>query len=553
MTSTKNIIRLDPLTSLRFFAAAMIVLGHSHPLFGSFGLATNFSLSQGVSFFFTLSGFILAYNYSSLPDSSSAKRFVVSRFARIWPLHIATLLLWIILITPSISMEFSDPYGAIVKLIANITLLQSWTFTAPYVLSFNGVAWSISTEAFFYAAFVVIALSPRKRLPIALALSAVITAAFIYASTVIPLSSDDGAPGASMFGALYTNPLARILEFLFGVYCARFYKSKSGTVQNISPAAWLAIEIAALSSIVYALYLVAKPAAISQILGAGMGYYIYKEGIWFLWGVLILVFACSRGPIARLLSIKPLVFLGEISFALYLVHMIVFNLASLNQASIRELGSFGMVLFWAVCIASAAALHITVEEPFRRLIVNWWDGKPNNKLSRLFKAPQLICLAMIIGGSAYASSYQPSTVVGIGKSVIADDVNAVTTPSNSFSSGVSLTNVSISPPKNGEVEIVLYFTTIKEAKLNKHVGVHLNGPDGKIIKVIGDIFVDRSSTTHEKGFSWLDKITIKESDLNGVSSLGIAVFENEKNLEEVASGFSDWDGKRLIVQINKTN
>lgn len=551
MMSNNLVTKLDPLTSLRFFAAAMIVLGHSHPLFGSFGIATNFSLSQGVSFFFTLSGFILAYNYSSLPDSNSAKRFIVSRFARIWPLHIATLLLWIILITPKISMEFSDPIGAVVKLIANITLLQSWTFTAPYVLSFNGVAWSISTEAFFYAAFVIIALSPRKRLPIAIVLSAILTGAFIYVSTVLPLSSDDGAPGVSMFGVLYTNPLARVAEFLFGVCCARFYKSRSDSAKNIPTIAWLAIELATLLSIICALYIVAKPAAISQMVGAGMGYYIYKEGIWILWGVLIVVFACSKGPIARILSIRPLVFLGEISFALYLVHMIVFNLASINEVAVRDLGSFGMPIFWVVCIASAAALHITVEDPFRRLIVNWWDAKPNNQLRSLFKAPQLLCLAMIIGGSAYASSYQPSTVVAVDASAIGADANAVAVPVNSFSSGISLINISISPPKNGEIEMGFYFTANTDVQLDKRIGVHLNGPDGTILKVVGNIFIDRSDETHEKGFLWVNKISIKESDLTGVASLGMAIFKSEKNLEEVSSDSSDWGGRRLIIQMSK--
>lgn len=47
----QNIKKLDALTSLRFFAAAMIVLGHGHGLFGSLGIATTLSLAQGVSFF----------------------------------------------------------------------------------------------------------------------------------------------------------------------------------------------------------------------------------------------------------------------------------------------------------------------------------------------------------------------------------------------------------------------------------------------------------------------------------------------------------------------
>jgi peptidoglycan/LPS O-acetylase OafA/YrhL len=541
--------KLDALTSLRFFAAAMIVLGHSDHLFGSLGIASTFSLSQGVSFFFTLSGFILAYNYSSLPDWAAANRFLISRFARIWPLHIATLLLWIVLITPEISREFSTPISAAIKLFANITLLQSWTFTAPYVLSFNGVAWSISTEAFFYAAFAVIALSPKRLFPITMLLGAVSAAAFIYAATVIPLSSDDGAPGVSMFGVLYTNPLTRILEFLFGICCAHVYKAKAGSIQKVPPFTWLIIELAALASIIYALYVVANPAAISRFAGAGVGYYMYKEGIWLLWGALILVFACSRGPIARALSVKPLVFLGEISFALYLVHMIIFNLASYNATAVRETGVWGTLGFWLVCIGASAALHITIENPFRRMIVDWWDGTPWKNTSKLFRAPQWACFTLLVCGSALAASYKPSTVVEISPSTISANPDAVVAPANRFANGISLTHISVSTPKNGIVDVGLYFTAEDDVRLNRHIGVHLNGSDGQILQVVGDIVIDRSDAIHKKGFSWFSMLTVKETDLRACASVGLAIFQDVNNLDVVASGPSDWGGKRLVIDV----
>ncbi|MCE1119147.1 acyltransferase family protein [Pseudomonas sp. NMI795_08] len=223
--SNPSVSKLAPLTSLRFFAAAMIVIGHSHHLLGSLGIATTFSLSQGVSFFFVLSGFILSYNYESLPNRKAAARFLVSRLARIWPLHIATLLIWLAIITPQITHEFSAPISATAKLMLNALLLQSWSFTAPVILSFNGVAWSISTEAFFYATFAVIALSPTRRLPLALILSSLCAVAFITASTRAGLSAEDGTPGLTMFSVLYTNPLVRLFEFLFGVVCARLYRA----------------------------------------------------------------------------------------------------------------------------------------------------------------------------------------------------------------------------------------------------------------------------------------------------------------------------------------
>src|SRR5690242_19654398 len=85
--------KLYALTSLRFVAAALIVLGHSQ---GTFGIPKDawapFVMSQGVSFFFVLSGFILTYVYPSL-KLFGIRRFLLARFARIWPAHITAFIL----------------------------------------------------------------------------------------------------------------------------------------------------------------------------------------------------------------------------------------------------------------------------------------------------------------------------------------------------------------------------------------------------------------------------------------------------------------------------
>src|SRR5580765_5922555 len=89
--------KLEVLTSLRFFAAALIVVQHSR---GSFGLPEQwgepFMFDQGVAFFFVLSGFILTYVYPSL-DTFGRRRFVLARIARVWPAHVAALILLLLL------------------------------------------------------------------------------------------------------------------------------------------------------------------------------------------------------------------------------------------------------------------------------------------------------------------------------------------------------------------------------------------------------------------------------------------------------------------------
>ena len=76
--------RIESLTPLRFFAAVLIVLHHGRE---------QFAIGQGVSFFFVLSGFILAYAYPRLEGHREVLTFLRARIARIWPAHGATLVL----------------------------------------------------------------------------------------------------------------------------------------------------------------------------------------------------------------------------------------------------------------------------------------------------------------------------------------------------------------------------------------------------------------------------------------------------------------------------
>jgi hypothetical protein len=137
---------IKPLTSLRFFAALMVLAHHY------FGFMAGFS---GVTFFYVLSGYILAVNYAGKVGSwAEIRLFWWKRFARIYPTHLLTLIATL-------------PLGSSLAILPlNLLLIQSWIPVQGVYFSFNGPSWSISNEAAFYAAFpLLIVLVTPGRLP----------------------------------------------------------------------------------------------------------------------------------------------------------------------------------------------------------------------------------------------------------------------------------------------------------------------------------------------------------------------------------------------------
>ncbi len=158
----------------------------------------------GVSFFFLLSGFVIAW---VTPVGVSPKRFYHRRFARIYPLHFTCLAL--ALIVPHVPFEKTGWAAA-----ANVLLVQSWFPSDEIAFGLNGVSWSLSCEAFLYLCLPVLlhllkGQGQRSRWIWAWSLLA-LTGLFQAVLHVV---------GASPLWA-YTFPPMRLAEFLLGVVAA---------------------------------------------------------------------------------------------------------------------------------------------------------------------------------------------------------------------------------------------------------------------------------------------------------------------------------------------
>lgn len=344
----------------------MIVTGHAHGLFGSHGIAETFSLAQGVSFFFVLSGFILSYNYPHVERNLSG--FYQARFARLWPLHIAALFLLPIL-TRTWNIGGLDPLGVVYVLIGNALLIQSWVPFRDSYLTFNGVAWSISTEAAFYVAFPLAAYVIRKSWFLALAFCAALTLFFMWIVVHFSIPMDVGVPTLNAMGIIYTNPLARLFEFVLGMVACRAFMALPHN-RFTSAIWWTMLEIALVVATLAALHLTPRfplwhfipPAYIAVV-----QYYLVSAGSSLVIAAVIVVFGVGRGLISRVLSHPGFVFLGESSFALYLVHATI--LVFFEQHTTIPRTFLGAAAFWIASLSIAAVMHLAIERPARSLIL----------------------------------------------------------------------------------------------------------------------------------------------------------------------------------------
>lgn len=149
---------IKPLTSLRFVFAFLVFMSHMN-LFPheepGFLWHLFYEGYAGVSFFFMLSGFILAYTYQQrlIDGTATVRSFYVARIARIYPLHLLALFVALFFL-----QFFNHPSPAdFFHLGINTFLLQS--FIPGQEFLFNSVSWSLSDEAFFYALFPLIVFS----------------------------------------------------------------------------------------------------------------------------------------------------------------------------------------------------------------------------------------------------------------------------------------------------------------------------------------------------------------------------------------------------------
>lgn len=347
---------IKPLTSLRFFFAFMVFLSHidfssveKHSLDQSFNLFYFEEGYIGVSFFFLLSGFILAYNYKQklLHNLVTKKEFWIFRFARIYPLHLLTLLLAIPL---TIKFMFATSWlHGIMKFGLNILLMQSFVPYTDFYFSLNDLSWSLSCEFFFYLMFpFLINFLSTKRAGLMTALvSMILIPVGIYFCSETWLHP-----------VFYINPLPRLVDFVIGILLFELFEKNFLRSIYIHPISATLMEVA--SILVFIIFIYFK-----DFIPQGYRFSCYY---WLPMGFIIYSFSWQNGLLSALLSKKIFVVLGEISFGFYLIHIlcIKYILIIHSKFSFIQNNYLLFTFILATTIMASYFSYIIIEKPANR-------------------------------------------------------------------------------------------------------------------------------------------------------------------------------------------
>jgi peptidoglycan/LPS O-acetylase OafA/YrhL len=297
--------RFEILNGWRGVCALLVALHHLNVYSHIYDLPLIVNAWLFVDFFFVLSGFIISHAYMDrLGGWQDVRNFIVRRFGRLWPLHVAVLL-------PLVGLEivklvfakaggmpvdhpaFGTDNNSVGSIFTNLLLIHS--LGVHDVLTWNRPSWSISVEFYTYIVFAAVFMMalkavPRLVLPLAIAAAGGLAVFLFSTKTAMDTSWDYG-----FFRCLY--------GFFVGNLTYRIWRS--GRARAFFDGRWPA-ELAALALV----------AIFVSLVGATE----WSLAAPFVFAFVVLVFAHERGPVSRLMNVRPVALLGIWSYSIYMVH-----------------------------------------------------------------------------------------------------------------------------------------------------------------------------------------------------------------------------------------
>jgi len=342
MSTRASAGELRALTGVRGIAAWFVVFYHIRLSIAGLSTSLRDVFAKGylaVDFFFLLSGFVIWLTWNDrlrTGGMAGVPRFLQKRLARIWPLHLVTLAGAVALALVLRATGRDDPQFVFLELPLHIVLLQNWGFTRH--LAWNDPAWSISAELAAYLLFPLLVMAVDwRRVP-----SAVLLALAGLLLLALHLTIDSPTLGTDIprYGLLRC-----LIEFTTGsIVCALWLRWRTARA-----AIGAAISIATALIIMWI---------------AGLPETLVIPA---LFATLLLLLALTSGRPHNPFETRTIHFFGEISYATYLGHFILwkaFKLAFVADAN--AVSPAKIALYLGLVLLASIALYHLIERPAQR-------------------------------------------------------------------------------------------------------------------------------------------------------------------------------------------
>ncbi|MGJ3351365.1 acyltransferase [Morganella sp. Je.2.23] len=280
---------LHGLTIFRFVAAFYVFIFHCHlrfPFEGPLWL-TRFigNGAIGMTFFFVLSGFVMAWS----AQRGLRSNYYKARFARIYP---AYLFMGLLTLPFLYDLNIQKSFASIVIFLLNI---QSWIPQTFSTWNFGG-SWSVSTELSFYILFPfflpIILSNPYKSLFLSITISgALIPLVYVYSKDYI-------------FPTYYVGPIYRLPEFISGVALGVLVTNKNLQIKN-------KVRYFSFFISIFSLVLICP---------IRNSIYMYNN-LLTVGSTLSVVYFLSTINIDNKKYLHPFIYLGKISYSFYLMQL----------------------------------------------------------------------------------------------------------------------------------------------------------------------------------------------------------------------------------------
>lgn len=352
--------RVASLTGIRAVAALLVMLTHAAYTTGKYthgyvGLVYS-RMEIGVPIFFVLSGFLLFGPWVRAAASGGAppsvRRYAWHRVRRIMPAYAVTVLAAFLLY--HFRMAGPNPGHTWEGLFRNLTLTQIYTDNYLYSYLHQGLTqmWSLAVEVAFYVALPLLAylllvvLCRRRwrpgRLLIGLMGLALITPAWL----VLVHTTDFLPDGARLWLPTYLS------WFVGGMMLAALQPL------GVRAYALVCVPLALVCYFIVSTPIAGAPTTSPSELREGLA----KAAFYAVIATLMVAPLAlgDRGLYARFLASRPMVFLGEISYEIFLIHLLTMELVMVELLRYPiYTGSFGIlfVVTFVVTVPVAWVLH----------------------------------------------------------------------------------------------------------------------------------------------------------------------------------------------------